>query len=334
MPELRKDPIVERWVVLAPERARRPSDFRSGSTGMSSPPGTCPFCPGNESLTTPEILAVRSGPGVSDWELRVVPNLYPALRVEGTLRREAEGLFDRVEGIGAHEVVIETRHHDATLGDLPAAAVEPILRAWIDRTTDLSRDTRLRSVQIFENRGERAGASLFHPHSQIVALPLIPPALNEKLAAGLDHHRRKERCIWCDVASQERKDGTRVVFGNDACLVFQPWAPRAPFETWLVPTRHSSRFEDLSNGELQSIAEAIRQAVRCIDVALERPALNLMLHTGPLREPELPHFHWHLEILPATVHSAGLEIGAGVYINPVPPEEAARFLRGVVEEGS
>lgn len=329
MPELRQDPLVGRWVVIAPERARRPSDFRPEVPAIAG--GPCPFCPGNESLTTPELLSVgrppgapRDGPG---WSLRVVPNKFPALRVEGDLARESEGIFDRVAGVGAHEVIIESPSHEHGLGDLPLRAVEDVLWAWGERTRDLSRDRRLRSVQIFQNHGPRGGATLAHPHSQLVALPLVPPALAAELATARAHFERKERCLTCDVLRAERRAGARVVLEGEGAVAFTPFASRVPFETWIVPTVHASHFEDEPRVRLAGVAEVLREMVRRLDLALERPARNLLLQSGPLREHGLPHHHWRLELLPSTTRMGGFEQGTGVFINPVPPEEAAAFLR-------
>jgi UDPglucose--hexose-1-phosphate uridylyltransferase len=322
MPELRKDPIVERWVVIAPERADRPNAL------LRAPPeadeGPCPFCPGNERLTPPEVFSQR---GPSGWTLRVVPNRYPALRVEETLSREGHGLYDRMAGVGAHEVVIETREHTQTLAQLPASHLEAVLRAWQERIADLSRDIRLKSILAFKNHGRPAGATLSHAHSQLVALPFVPPALGDELVAARSHFARKERCIFCDIVEHELREEERIVFDSRGAVALAPWAARSPFETWILPRPHRSSFEATGQPELAAVAEAVRAVLRKIDVALEKPSFNLYLHTMPLREPANDWYHWHLELKPLLTQQAGFEWSSGCHINPTPPEEAAAFLR-------
>jgi UDPglucose--hexose-1-phosphate uridylyltransferase len=329
MSELRKDPVVGRWVIIASDRARRPSDFEGAAPEPAG--GLCPFCPGHEDLTPSEVLALRRVPGaVRDgpgWSLRVVPNKYPALRVEGALEREGEGLFDRMAGVGAHEVIIESSRHSAGYGDLPAEALEDVLWAWGERMRDLARDPRFRAVMVFKNHGPAAGATLAHPHSQLIALPIVPRAILEELEGAQAHFRLKERCIWCDVVRQERRDGTRVVFENERCVVLSPWAAKVPFETWVLPKAHAGHFEDEPRAVLRDVAEALGTVARKLDLALDNPAFNVLLRSAPLRERGLAHYHWHLEVMPAVTRVAGFEWGSGYFINPVPPEEAAAFLR-------
>ncbi len=329
MSELRKDPILGRWVIIAPDRAKRPSDFLKSSL-PASPGGICPFCPGKEELTPPEILAVRR-PGTSrdqpGWSVRVVPNKFPALRVEGELAREGEGMFDRMSGIGAHEVVIESSDHAKTLSDLAPAEVEEVLWTWGERIRDLSRDTRLRSVVLFKNHGEAAGATLEHAHSQLIALPVVPLLVAEEMKGAQAHHRTKERCIFCDVIRQERKDGVRLVLENEGCVVISPWAAASPFQLCLFPKNHLAHFEEEPRANIRWVAEALRTALRKLAVAFDRPAYNIILHSAPLRERGLTYYHWHLEIRPAVTRFAGFEWGSGFFINPVSPEDAAAFLR-------
>jgi UDPglucose--hexose-1-phosphate uridylyltransferase len=328
MSEMRKDPLTGRWVIIAAERLKRPNDFKK-----SDPPSSgqgCPFCPGHEELTPPEIYAVRppgsaaNGPG---WSLRIIPNRFPALRVEGPLERAGEGLFDRVSGVGAHEVIVESPDHNKDLGDLPASVSEEVLWAWSERLRDLSNDVRLRCAIVFKNHGEAAGASLSHPHSQLLALPMIPMEVEAKLRSSLNHYREKERCLLCDIVRQERKDGARIIWENDAFVALAPWAATKPFETWIVPKVHQSHFEDEPRTRIALAGEALQTVLSRLSEALERPAYNIVLHTGPFREHGLSHAHWHLEILPSVAFSAGFEIGSGYAINPVPPEESAAFLR-------
>jgi UDPglucose--hexose-1-phosphate uridylyltransferase len=323
MPELRRDPIVDRWVIVAPERADRPNALLRTPPDEDDAQG-CPFCPGNEGMTPPELLSVREG---DRWWLRVVPNRYPALRSEERLARRGVGLYDQMAGVGAHEVIIETAEHDRKLHEQPIERVEGILRAAQERMIDLARDVRLRSVVFFKNSGAAAGASLSHPHSQLLALPVVPAQLQAELDAAREHFARKERCIFCDVLAQELRDRTRVVADNDSFVVLSPYAARSPFELMVLPREHRSSFERCTGPELRAFAAVLRTAIAKLDLALEHPAYNFWLHTLPLREPVSDVFHFHLELKPVLALHAGFEWGSGFTINPTPPEEAAAFLR-------
>jgi len=328
MPELRKDPITGRWVIISTDRARRPSDF----TRMTVEPSGarfCPFCPGNEDKTPPEVLSYHTDGLTHEgrWSLRTVPNKFPALRVEGDLDRQGEGLYDRMNGVGAHEVVIETPDHMATLSTMDERQVAEVLWAFRDRVLDLKKDKRLRYVMLFKNHGEAAGATLEHPHSQIIALPVVPKRVQEELDGARKYFEFKERCIYCDILRQDLKDSERVILETDEFAALAPFASRFPFETWLLPRRHESHFENIREGELANLAWVLRNVLRKMDRVLEKPAFNLIVHSAPVQESTSEHYHWHIEIIPKLTRVAGFEWGTGFYINPTPPEEAARFMR-------
>ena len=331
MPELRKDPITARWVIISTERGRRPMDFVRESVVIAGPRG-CPFCPGAENKTPPEILAYgRNGGGAnsSGWSIRVVPNRFPALGIEGELDREGEGLFDKMNGVGAHEVIVETPQHDMSLATLPERAVEDVLWAYRDRMLDLKNDKRFRYIMIFKNHGEGAGASIEHPHSQLIALPIVPRSVREEVDNAWHYYDEKERCIFCDIIRQERDTGERVVNENEHFITVTPYASRFPFEMWLLPKTHGSSFENNQSSIYASLARMLKDALMRLDAALDRPAYNFMIHTSPIGEETNDHYHWHIEIIPKLTKVAGFEWGTGFYINPTPPEEAARFLREV-----
>jgi UDPglucose--hexose-1-phosphate uridylyltransferase len=329
MPELRRDPIVGRWVIIATERARRPNHFRRAE---EPPGGLCPFCPGHEDKTPAEVYVwgrPAVPPNVAGWQVRVVPNRYPALMIEGQLDREADGIYDRMNGVGAHEVVIETPEHSRDLSELTDAQVTEVLFAFKARVLDLRNDRRFRYILIFKNHGSAAGATLEHTHSQLIALPVTPRQVADEIEGARRHHEHRERCIYCDIVGQERKDRSRLVHENEEFLVFEPWAPRSPFETWIVPRRHESNFEAEPKERLAFAAQALRITLAKLMTGLGRPAYNFMIHTNPLGDPSSASYHWHIEVVPALTQVAGFEWGSGFHINPVPPEEAAEFLRKI-----
>ena len=328
MPELRKDPITGRWVIIASDRAKRPSDF-SRQEVVSRGNANCPLCGGHEHRTPPEILAYRNGGGANEpgWTLRVIPNRFPALRVEGELTREGEGIYDKMAGIGAHEVIIETPDHVLSTGDLSEKQVEDVYWAFRDRINDLKRDRRLKYVILFKNHGEAAGSSLEHSHSQLIALPVVPKRVQDELDGTRRYYEFRERCVYCDMVRQELEDNTRLVLETDHLVVISPYAPRFPFETWIIPKRHASHFEEADIATVQSLGSATRTLIRKLDKVLERPPFNFMLHTAPIQEPPSHNYHWHLEVIPRLTRVAGFEWGTGLYINPTPPEEATRYLR-------
>ncbi|MFA4874101.1 MAG: galactose-1-phosphate uridylyltransferase, partial [bacterium] len=250
MPELRKDPIVSRWVIIATERSKRPSDLAKPDASQPKPsdkPRFCPFDEGNEQSTPSEVLAYRregTAPNSAGWTLRVVPNKFPALMIEGELGRRGDGIYDMMNGIGAHEVILETPDHGVQLADLPEERFQDVLWAYRDRIMDLKKDKRFRYILIFKNHGERAGASLEHTHSQLIALPIIPKSVAEEMTGSKNYYDYKERCLFCDLVSQEIEDQKRIVTENEDFLAICPYAPRFPFETWILPKRHDAHFED------------------------------------------------------------------------------------------
>jgi UDPglucose--hexose-1-phosphate uridylyltransferase len=332
MPELRKDPITGRWVIISTERLKRPSAFRLDHVVPLDDSLVCPFCEGNEQYTPREVLSYRrsgspNGPG---WDVRVVPNKYPALEVEGNLDRQGEGLFDKMNGIGAHEVIIETPDHSATLATMPASAVERVLWAYRERVLDLKQDKRFRYILIFKNHGAAAGASLVHPHSQLIALPVIPRNVRDEISGAHRHYEHKERCVYCDIVRQELESRVRVISENADFVAVSPYAPRFPFETWLLPKRHGAHFEDAPRHEYESLARMLKETLQRMNRALESPPFNLIVHSAPFAEAAGEFYHWHIEIMPKLTKVAGFEWGSGFYINPTAPEEAAAVLREVV----
>jgi UDPglucose--hexose-1-phosphate uridylyltransferase len=327
MPELRKDPIVGRWVIIASERGKRPMDFPHRSPVQHG--GFCPFCPGNEDKTPPEIFAVRPlGPrDAPGWQVRVVPNKFPALIIEGELKRRGVGLYDVVDGIGAHEVIIDSPEHARSFADMSVAHIATVLETYQIRQLDLAQDHRFRYILVFKNHGEDAGASLEHSHTQLIATPIIPKRVVEELEGTRRHFEIKERCIFCDIIDQELFDGRRIILETEHFLVISPFAARFPFETWILPRRHEPHFHRVGEAARLDMAAVLSTVLRKLNLALDQPAYNYVLHTAPINTGADWHFHWHLELMPKLTKVAGFEWGSGFYINPTPPEDAADYLR-------
>jgi UDPglucose--hexose-1-phosphate uridylyltransferase len=328
MPELRKDPIIGRWVIISTERGKRPMDFKREK--RESVGGFCPFCPGNEDKTPPEVLAYRdplTSPNTSGWKIRVVPNKFPALQIEGDLDKRGDGIYDMMRGVGAHEVLIESPKHDMSLAYLSDEHIESIFWALRDRSVDLNKDSRFKYILIFKNWGEEAGASLEHSHIQLIATPIIPKRAMEELGGAKFHFQLKERCIFCDIIKQEREVGKRIIYDNGEFIAIAPYASRFPFETWVLPLEHISSFEKTNTEAFPSLAKIMKTVLKRMDKVLAGPPYNFIIHTSPCKTPDLDYYHWHIEIMPKLTRVAGFEWGSGFYINPTPPEDAAQALR-------
>lgn len=334
MPELRKDPIIDRWVIISTERGKRPVFLAE-----EGPPkgGICPLCGGNEAMTPPEVFAMRphaSPPDSPDWSLRVVPNKFPALRIEGSLNKQGIGLYDKMNGVGAHEVIVETPIHNQTLSKMDVRAIQNVFLAYRERTLDLSRDKRFKFIMIFKNHGAIAGASLDHSHSQLIALPIVPRRVHEEITGGLAYFKYKDRCVFCDIIAQEIDEGVRIIYENEHFMALSPFASRFPFEVWVLPKQHEESFLFSKNEDgYAGLAEVLSVVLKKYDRVLNSPPYNYMIHTTPFDLSNVPYYHWHLEIIPRLTKMAGFEWGTGFYINPTPPEEATTFLKEVdVEE--
>lgn len=338
MSELRHDPVSRRWVIIAGSRSRRPEDFVP--TGEPAhDPKFCPFCPGNEDKTPQEILAIRPGsvPNAADWTVRVIPNKYPALSIEGELDRRGVGLYDRMQGIGAHEVIVESPTHNMHLADMGPAQLAAVLGVCQTRLKDLSRDPRFKYLLLFKNHGALAGATLAHPHIQLIATPVTPRAISVELESARAHFHLKERCLFCDLLAQEIEQRERVVSLDEHYAVLAPYASRFPFELNVIPRRHSHSFAEESAESVAALARTLSETMARLKSVLRDPPYNFVVHTAPNTQTLVKRtaywdtirvdWHWHIEILPRLTRVAGFEWGSGFYINPTTPEEAAGFLR-------
>lgn len=325
MPELRKDPIVGRWVIVSTERAKRPAPPKAEPL----PSGPCPFCSGNEQDTPHEILAYRDRTSRADekgWRVRVVPNKYPALQIEGDLQKRGDGIYDRMNGVGAHEVILECPHHEASMANLSEENIREVLWVYRDRLVDLKKDPRFVYGMIFKNVGTAAGASLEHSHSQLIVTPIVPVNVWEEMNGALEFYNYRGRCIFCDIVHQEQGTAKRVVLDTPNFLAFCPYASRFPFETWILPKHHNSHYENIQKNEVDDLGTVLKTLLLKLEKALDRPAYNYIIHTSPFDMQMTPHYHWHIEVIPRLTRVAGFEWGTGFYINPVPPEQSAKVL--------
>jgi UDPglucose--hexose-1-phosphate uridylyltransferase len=333
VPELRKDYVTDTWVVFSHWRSQKPTDLNK-QPPASSDPTKCPFCPGRESLTPPEIMAYRNNGGrdLPGWWVRCVPNKFPALTIEGEVNRQIHQIFHKVNGVGAHEVIIESPDHFAGTAQMEEKQIYEVICAYRDRYRDLTNDRRFKYILIFKNWGASAGASMAHPHSQLIATPVIPRYIMEELTSAQRYYQLTGgTCIYDEIIQSELEAGERLVMENDRFVAFCPYASRFPFETWILPKQHSQRFEDMDDPERWDLASALKDVMGRLHALLNDPPYNYYIHTAPCDRADHRYFHWHIEITPSLTTQAGFERGTGFYINPVPPEDAAKLLRGGVE---
>ncbi len=331
MGELRRDPVVGRWVIVETESPLRPENFEKEKHHWKG--DGCPFCYGNEHQTPPEIEALRDPktlPDTPGWQVRVVPNKFPALQIEGDIDRRGLGIYDMSNGVGAHEVIIQSPYHNKEIPDLLDVEVENIIKICCRRTEDLKKDRRFKYILLFKNYGPSAGASLAHPHIQLIALPMIPKNPAEEIQGALEYFEFRERCLFCDMLRQEKQEKTRVVVENKYFIAFCPFVSRFTFEVWIMPKIHNSFYCAVakSSAEITDLAKILKEVLQRLRITLSDPAYNFIIHTSPVnQDEELAHYHWHIEIMPTLTRVAGFEWGTGFYIVSTPPELAAKYLR-------
>ena len=338
MPQLRKDPIIGRWIIISTERAKRPKDFAISHKDAGLMP--CPFCEGHENMTPPEIFAFRkegTGKDKPGWQVRVVPSKHLVLRIGRDLGRKAVGIYDVMNSIGAHEIIIENPKHITHFSDLEQDNINLVIKAYINRIIDLKKDKNFKYVMLFKNHGQASGASsITHTHSQLIATPVNPKRVKEELNGSRLYFEYKERCIYCDIIRQELDKRERIVAEVDGFVAFCPFASRFPFETWILPLAHSCDFENLREEQIPALSKILKEVFLRLRKVLDDPPYNYVLHTAPFRRAKAKagywrtiteDYHWHIEIMPRLTGIAGFEWGTGFYINPTPPEEAAKYLR-------
>ncbi|HSB05628.1 MAG TPA: galactose-1-phosphate uridylyltransferase [Thermodesulfobacteriota bacterium] len=327
MAELRKEPVTRTWVVTITDHPKGPSDYLSFKPPyrLQEPESPCPFCPGNEGMTPPETFSIgRDGGG---WAVRVVPNKFPFFHIEGDFNRRPEGMYDLMEAVGAHEIVIEAPEHHQTLATLETHQIGLILLAYRERLIDLEKDQRFQQFLMIKNY---PGVFNPHPHSHLMALPVIPRRIDEEIWGTMDYYKRKERCIYCDIVKEEISLGKRVVLETAHFLVFSPFASRFPFETWIIPKAHSSDFHTIDQEKAEDLSVAIQSLFRRFYQLLSDPPYSLTFHTSPVQSRfHRPEYHWHIETRLRVGLREGFEWGTGFFVNPTPPEDAAAYLREV-----
>ena len=340
MPELRRDPVIGRWVIISTERAKRPNDFNIKHA--DEPEMECPFCEGHEKSTPPEIYAIRKQGTKKDapgWNVRVVPSIAPKFRIEGDLERRGVGMYDVMNPIGAHEIILESPKHFTDISQLSEPEIQDVINTCIYRISELEKDERFKYCLLFKNHGLKAGGSkkTKHVRSQLIATPVTPTRVKEELRGSRFYFEYKERCIFCDILRQELETGSRIIMETNTVVAIAPFASRFPFEIWIMPKIHRADFMDIYADEIKDLATVLKTVFAKLSKALNDAPYNYMLHTAPFRRSKRPgywhtigeDYHWHIEVMPRITQVAGFEWGSGFYINPTPPEEAAKYLREV-----
>lgn len=343
--ELRYDIVSKDWVVVATGRARRPEAFKTAPVKEEAADSKdCPFC--RKNILKQELpLLIYCGKGrkwrfgdlpakeerqnwSKNWKLIVLPNKFPAFSKGRKLNKRKDGLYFKMDGVGFHEVVILADHHKS-LGQLAVSEIKNLIDAYQERYLDLMNEPHINYVAVFHNYGRQAGASIFHPHSQIVAIPVIDPDLRHSIDGSKRYFTENKKCVHCTMINWDKKDGRRIVFENKEFIALCSFAPRVSFETRIYPKKHSAYFERIKNHEKDLLAEALRAALKKLYKGLNDPPYNFFLHTAPCDGRDYGHYHWHFEILPKTSIWAGFELGTGIEISTIEPEKAAEYLRSI-----
>lgn len=328
MGELRQNIITREWVIISPERGKRPHEFALTTERALVPEWAekCPFCPGNESMTSPEVLRVPDG---NSWKVRVVPNKFPAVKPNGEPLKKMLGIRRSMTAFGYHEVVIEHPAHNKVPSDYTVDEWVSILKVYRERYAAIRLDKRIEAIVIFQNHGEAAGTSVRHPHSQIVAAPIVPAQVRGRLETATRYHDENSECIFCRSMIEEQQEGTRVILDSPCFLTFIPYAALSPFHTWVFPKRHESSFENITDEEIADLGTHLRSYMLKLKAGLNDPAYNFTIRSIPTHEPSNEYHHWYLTIVPRVNVTAGFELGSGMFINTTLPEESAAFLRNV-----
>jgi UDPglucose--hexose-1-phosphate uridylyltransferase len=339
--ELRKDYLLNRWVVIATERSRRPTDFAKQKAALAQT-SVCPLCVGNEHMTPPAILLYlkqngeikkdkdHNGMRSKNWVIRVIPNLYPAFAPPKDLADQAHIMKSEDFGyaVGHHEVLVESPNHDEDPADAELPQLEHLINAYIDRLRELAAKPYVKYVSIFRNYGREAGASLSHAHSQIIAMPTVPRTVEEEIAASKNFYEHHQKCVFCDIIEKETKS-PRLILDNSSFVVFAPYASVHPLEFWILPKKHGVNILNLTDAEIEAFAATLKTSLKALKDLVNDPPYNYGFHLSINREAE-DYYHWHLEVYPQLSIWAGFEKNTGMYINTVKPETSAEELRKAI----
>ncbi len=329
MPELRQNVLTREWVIISPERAKRPDEFARKKDNERVLPGyvsDCPFCVGNEHLTIDELFRVPDNDG---WKIRVISNKFPALSSLGGRVRRVDGIYRSMTAVGHHEVIVEHRLHNMTIALMTDDEVADILKVYQYRYSEIKKDSRVEAIILFKNHGEAAGTSVAHPHSQLVATPIVPNQIRSRIEEALRYFDDTGECVCCRTVHDELQAKERLIFQSKNFLAFIPYAALSPFHTWIFPLRHVSSFDEIDAAEINDLAKCLKAVLAKLYHGLNDPDFNYSIRSIPTRELHSEYFHWYFTIVPRVSKTAGFEIGSGMYVNTALPEESAEFLRGV-----
>jgi UDPglucose--hexose-1-phosphate uridylyltransferase len=334
--ELRKDPLLGRWIAVM-KQSKAPSEYVFSRDEADK--DSCIFCSGREGETPREIMvSPKTSPGgtTGGWWTRVIPSFNPVFHIEGDLGRRGDGMYDKMNSIGANEIIIESPQHSVRPEDMGLEQMARVITTYRDRMADLEKDPRLRYTLIFKNSGKEAGAGFSHPASQLASTPIIPKRVKEELDGAKQYFAYKERCVFCDVVREELRVGSRVITETKNFVSFCPYASKFPFESWIVPKRHDCAFQDIRPDEIEDLALVLSTVLKKLRAAFDGVPFNYFIHSAPNRIPRKDHwhtlgedFHWHLEIMPRLLRTSGFEWSSGFYILPTSPEDASKYLREV-----
>lgn len=329
MSELRQNMATKEWVIIASERAKRPEDFsRKERTGRCNPPhvAACPFCPGNEDKTTAQTYAVMRN---DQWQVRIFPNKYPAVKLDEGLEHRFDGMHRMMTGHGMHEVIAESPLHNVSLATMPREDVLEVLRAYRHLYGMAAQNPSLAQIVLFKNHGPEAGTSLEHPHSQMVAVPVVPGEIRQRVSSAMRYHDDHGTCAYCDMLRNELETQKRVVIASSYFVAFVLFAAFTPFHIWLMPRRHASSFGEITDDELEDLSRVLRRLLAKLHKGLSDPDYNLAVRSAPTELHSISYYHWYVTITVRLTKTAGFELGSGMFINVSVPEDSAAFLRQV-----
>jgi UDPglucose--hexose-1-phosphate uridylyltransferase len=329
MPELRQNMLTNEWVIIATERAKRPEDFRQREAEKPPLPefsASCPFCPGNESQTLPATHTIeRNG----KWQVRAVPNKFAALQKDICFQPEQVGRFLKATGYGIAEVIIETPVHNQTLATMDSESVEDVVEAYKLRYLSVAQERQICFINLFRNHGVRAGTSLEHPHSQLIATPIIPPHVRNPIEQAVRYYDTHGKCIYCHMLAEEIRQGERIIAETDHFIAYAPYAFRTPFEVRIIPKNHRASFADIEGKEIPDFAGLLKNVLARIYRGLGNPDYNFIIRSAPVGDEKAKYYHWYMLIIPKLTTPAGFEMGTGIYINVTYPEQCAEFLKNI-----